>query len=211
MDMLNRWNRNFYASTRGRIVGLLRRAALTVDQLAQALGLTDNAVRSHLAALERDGLVEQDAPKRGSVGKPAHTFRVTDEANQLLSRAYVLVFGRMLDVLAERMSRDQIEAIMRDLGRRLAADRPPPTGSERERVNHAVSLLEDLGGAAAIEERDDTLRIRGFGCPLSAAVRGHPELCGAMEVLLTEVIGTPVHQECEHGDRPQCCFAVAGH
>ena len=53
--------RRFLESTRGQVVLLLRRGARTVEELAQALGLTDNAVRSHLAALERDGLVRRMA------------------------------------------------------------------------------------------------------------------------------------------------------
>src|SRR5207249_6425780 len=60
-----RWDERFFASTRGRIVQLLRRATSTVDELAEALGLTDNAVRAHLAILERDGLVQQKGVRRG--------------------------------------------------------------------------------------------------------------------------------------------------
>ena len=57
--LLTRWSQKFYESTRGRrIVALLRRATLTVDQIAGTLGLTGNAVRAHLATLERDGVVE---------------------------------------------------------------------------------------------------------------------------------------------------------
>ena len=46
------------------MVQLLRRASRTVEELAQALGLTDNAVRAHLATLERDGLVRQGGLRR---------------------------------------------------------------------------------------------------------------------------------------------------
>lgn len=209
MNSVTRWNKKFYASTRGRVVALLRRAALTVDQIARALHLTDNAVRAHLASLERDGLVEQDAPKRGSVGKPAHTYRVTEETNQLLSRAYVVVFGRLLDVLSERMSHAELEALMQTVGKRLAEENVRTGGSRRERVDRAAALLEELGGATAVEENDGVLRIRGYGCPLGAAVRGHPEVCGSVEALLSEAVGAPVRECCEHGERPQCCFEVA--
>jgi predicted ArsR family transcriptional regulator len=57
--------RRFFETTRGQIVGLLRRGRRTVEELARALGLTDNAVRNHLATLERDGLVRQDGVRRG--------------------------------------------------------------------------------------------------------------------------------------------------
>src|SRR5690349_9974995 len=47
------WNRRLLASTRGRILSVLRRGGVTVNELADATGLTDNAVRAQLTALER--------------------------------------------------------------------------------------------------------------------------------------------------------------
>src|SRR5215813_4960387 len=73
----------FWASTRGRIVLLLRRGSRTVNELAGALGLTDNAVRTHLTALERDGLV-QTSGTRPSPRKPTLTYALTPEAEQQL-------------------------------------------------------------------------------------------------------------------------------
>ncbi len=52
-------DQKFLESTRGRIVALLRRSGRTVEELARALGLTDNGARAHLATLERDGIVRQ--------------------------------------------------------------------------------------------------------------------------------------------------------
>ena len=70
------WNQWFFASTRGQIITLLRRSSRTVDELAQALELTHTAVRAHLAALERDGLVHQRSERRGS-GKPSSVYDLT--------------------------------------------------------------------------------------------------------------------------------------
>jgi len=67
------WNRWFFASRRGQIITLLRRSSRTVDELAQVLGLTHTAVRAHLAALERDGLVQQRSERRSS-GKPSSVY-----------------------------------------------------------------------------------------------------------------------------------------
>jgi predicted ArsR family transcriptional regulator len=68
-------DRRFFSSTRGRIVALLRAATRTVDELADALGLTDNAVRAHLVTLERDGLVEPSGQPRPSSSSPRRTSR----------------------------------------------------------------------------------------------------------------------------------------
>ncbi|HET8631769.1 MAG TPA: ArsR family transcriptional regulator, partial [Thermomicrobiales bacterium] len=81
------WERRFFGSTRGRVLALLRRASRTVDELARALGLTDNAVRAHLATLERDGLVRQEGLRRGA-GKPAYAYDLTPAAERLFPSAY---------------------------------------------------------------------------------------------------------------------------
>lgn len=88
--MATRWDQRFFASTRGQVVALLRRSSRTVEELAQALGLTDNAVRAHLAALERDGLARQHGVRRGG-GKPAYAYELTTEAERLFPKAYVPV------------------------------------------------------------------------------------------------------------------------
>ena len=61
-------------ATRGRLLALLREGAWTVDDLAARLELTDNAVRFHLAALEREGGVAKvGVQRRPGAGKPAVT------------------------------------------------------------------------------------------------------------------------------------------
>src|SRR3712207_8581849 len=67
------FNKRFLETTRGQIVALLRRGTRTVEELAAALGLTDNAVRAHLAALERDGLVRQAGPPGPGARPPSPT------------------------------------------------------------------------------------------------------------------------------------------
>src|SRR5574341_1702227 len=69
-------DKRFFASTRGRIVALLRGTTRTVDELAEELELTDNAVRAHLLSLERDGLLRQSGLQRGT-RKPHFAYELT--------------------------------------------------------------------------------------------------------------------------------------
>ncbi len=203
-----RWDQRFFASTRGQIVTLLRRASRTVEELAQALGLTDNAVRAHLAALERDGLVHQHGVRRGA-GKPAYAYELTPEAERLFPKAYAAVLRQLLDVLAERLAPAELESALRTAGRRIAAGQGAPPGGLRTRLAAAVAVLNELGGLAEVEECDGAFVIRGYSCPLAAAVPGHPEVCRLAETLLSEVVGLPVQERCDRGARPRCQFAVA--
>src|SRR5918998_6021334 len=115
-----RWDRRFFDGTRGRIVALLRRASRTVNELAEALELTDNAVRAHLSTLERDGIVTQVGVRRGT-RKPNNAYDLTREAEGLFPKAYAPVLEQLLDVLGERLSGEQQESVLREVGHRLAA------------------------------------------------------------------------------------------
>jgi predicted ArsR family transcriptional regulator len=197
----------FFASTRGQVAMLLRHGDRTVEELAQALGLTDNAVRAHLATLERDGLVRQSGLRRGT-SKPAYAYALTPAAERLFPKAYGTLLRLLLDVLAERLPPSAIDDALRDVGHRVAAAQTVPIGELRDRVDQAVAVLADLGGLAEVEERGDGFIIRGASCPLAAALPGHPEVCLLAETLLSDVIGVPVAECCERGDQPRCCFAV---
>jgi predicted ArsR family transcriptional regulator len=198
----------FFASTRGRIVTLLRREGRTVDELAQALDLTDNAIRAHLATLERDGVVRQRGARRSS-GKPAYVYDLAPEAEQLFPKAYGPLLERLLEVLSEHMSTDTVEALLREVGRRIAGRWNVPPGDLPMRLEAAVEILNELGGIAALEECDGHYCIRGYSCPLAAVVAGHPEACHLSEALLTQLVGVSVQEQCDCSGKLQCCFTVA--
>ena len=199
----------FFASTRGQVVTLLRRSGRTVEDLARALGLTHNGVRAHLVALERDGIARQRGVVRRGSGKPAYVYGLTPQAEELFPKAYGPVLGGLLDVLAERVGSGETEVLLRAVGSRMADGRDVPAGDDlRARVEAGVALLNELGGLAELEEHGDTVLIRGYSCPLSAVVPGHPGLCRMTESLLNELTGAPIHECCDRGDKPRCCFEV---
>ena len=205
------WDRRFFESTRGQIVTLLRRSKSTVEDLARALDLTDNGVRAHLAVLERDGIVRQRGSVRRSSGggKPAYVYELTQEGEELFPKAYEPTLGRLLDVLSERLGPEESEALLRSVGRRLAEEHSTQADGAHARLETAVEVLNELGGLAELEERDGALVIRGYSCPLAAVTPNHPEVCRMAEALVAEVAGVPVHERCDRGERPRCCFEVA--
>lgn len=197
-------------TTRGRILALLRRGPRTVDELAQIVGTTDNAVRSHLVALERDGLVRRSGVRRGpGAGKPALVYELPPEAEPQFSKAYPPVLAAVLEVLLEELPEERSRELLRQAGRKLASQAGGKAkGPLRERVRAAAALLTTLGGEVEVAEEGAGLTIRGYGCPLSAAVSKRPEVCGAVGAMVSEVTGARVRECCEHGERPRCGFRV---
>lgn len=201
------WNRRFFASTRGRIITLLRRSSRTVDELAQALDLTHTAVRAHLAALERDGLVQQRSERRGS-RKPSSVYDLAPAAEYLFPKSYSQLLDQLLEGLHERMTPEEVEALMREVGRRMAAQWKIPPGELRVRLEAAVQVLNELGGLMEREIGGETVCIRGYRCPFAAVVPGHPEVCRLAEALLSELVGMPVQEHCARTGPVPCRFVV---
>jgi predicted ArsR family transcriptional regulator len=202
------WDERFFAATRGQIVLLLRRGPLSVDQIAQAVGLTPNGVRAHLATLERDRLVEQRGVRRGR-RKPTYLYALTPTAEELFPKAYAPVLRHLLSVLHERLPGEQLHALLQAVGRQMAVEHSM-LGEELDgRARRALALWEELGGSADLDASDGTLLIRGYSCPLAAVVPAHPQLCEMAETLLSELIGVPVRERCDRSAPPRCSFEVA--
>jgi predicted ArsR family transcriptional regulator len=201
-------------TSRGRIVTLLQRGGLTVDDIAAELGLTANAVRPQITAMERDGVVRRVGRRPGTT-RPFQVFELTPEVEQLLSQAYLPLLSQLVQVFANALPPKQVETLMRTAGKGLANDLAlgmgPAGGSLQSRVSGASELLNTRLGAVTHVEANGGYVIRGISCPLAALTGKHPAVCLAMESLLTEVIGVEVRECCDRTERPKCCFEIAAH
>ena len=197
-------------TSRGRIVTLLQQGELTVEEIAVKLGLTANAIRAQLTGMERDGVIRRVGRRPGAT-RPSRIFQLTPEVEQLLSKAYVPLLTQLVDVFAAALPAEQLNRLLRDAGKGLAEGLPSvkrSTGSLSDRVNAASNILNEHLGASTAVERNGGYVIRGTGCPLSALTGKHPAVCLALESLVTEIVGAPVHECCDRAERPRCCFEI---
>ena len=206
----------FLRGTRGHILRLLRAGGeRTADELAQPLELTPNAVRFHLAELEKDGLVEQRRVRRGP-RKPSHGYSLSVSAQALFPKHYDAVLNAVLQDVREGSGTREVAALFGRLGRRMATEQAQRfTGlGPHERVAEALKLLGELGGAASVstDESSGQLTILGTSCPLGAVVGRHPECCGLLEAFLSEVLpNTEVRETCQKDPTqggPRCRFEL---
>ena len=201
-----RLDKRFFDSTRGRIVNLMRGTTKTVNELAEALQLTDNAVRAHLLSLERDALVRQSGIQQGT-RKPHFAYELTDEAEQLFPKAYDALLIQLISVLKTKLTTKALKEVLREAGRSLAG-RQTSSGDLETRAGKGLIALEAIGGSARVEKEKGQLFIRGGNCPLSAAVAEHPEVCQLAESLLSEIIGVEVQEQCDREGSPRCSFKL---
>ena len=197
-------------ATRGRLLALLREGTWTVDDLAERLDLTDNAVRFHLAALEREGGVAKAGVQRSpGAGKPAVLYSLTRAADEAFSRAYAPVLAACVEELRALMSGSQLAAFLERVGKRLAGGKTKTSDSLRKRVDGASELLNSLGGITTVEKSGDDYRIVGRACPLASAVESDPCVCSVVTSLVSSVVDAEVKENCDRSGRPKCCFEIS--
>ena len=201
----------FFQSSRGRIVNELRQGRATADELASRIGQTKHAVRAQLRGMESDGLVETAGVRAGTT-RPFAVYRLTAEVEQLLSRAYIPLLSRLVQVFASRQSAEEFETVMRETGRALAHDLGLAARRARSvgaRLAVAANVLnEQLGAVTQVTAEPGGFTLKGAGCPLAALTDKNPGACLVIESLLAEGLGLPVQECCERDERPRCCFRV---
>jgi predicted ArsR family transcriptional regulator len=201
---------HFFDTSRGRIVSLLRESRRTTDDIARDLGLTRSAVRMQMAAMEREGVVRK-VGKRPGLTRPSYVFELTPEIEQLLSSAYIPLLTHLVDVFADALPPDQLEALLRRTGNALAQELSQGkriAGSVKSRAKAVSEMLNVHLGALTRVESNGRIVIRGAGCPLAALTGKHRGVCLALESLVTAIVGVPVHECCDRHERPQCCFEM---
>ena len=194
--------------TRERIIQLLMRSGQTIEHLSKELMITKNAVRSQIALLQREGLVDIQGEVRGS-RRPAALYRVRPGADVLFSKAYPVFLSHLVNVLARKVPSGKLRGIMKAAGRDIADSVPRLDGSPRERMVGAARFLQSLGSLAEVREEDGTLVIQGYGCLISKAVRADERSCAAMEALLGRITGLQITERCSHGECPSCRFETS--
>ncbi len=152
--------------TRLQILDLLRHGPRTVHDLAVAIGVTDNAIRAHVTALERDRLIEQQG-RRPGVRKPSVVYDLAPAADQLFPKPYARVLGLVLDEVEWRQGSDELTSIAERVGQELARPHAGGLGSlrGRARVEAIAGLLGELGGLIDVETQENGFRLVGYSCP----------------------------------------------
>jgi predicted ArsR family transcriptional regulator len=202
--------RHFWSGRRARIFYHLQNGAVTVNDLAGKLGLTDNAVRAHLRSLEDERLIRRCGVRKGS-RRPHVAYELTSKAEQLFSTPYDRAFTQLIGVLKSRMTPRAVREVFRVTGKSLASANSGVNKRRNkvaDRVRAAVKVLRACGGNVRTERANGSLLLRSAACPLAAVVAQHPETCQILESLLAQIIGRPIRQCCVHGMKPRCGFEI---
>jgi DeoR family transcriptional regulator, suf operon transcriptional repressor len=205
------------------LVALKKAQSLTAQELGARFGLTANAFRRHLKALEEDGLVQYRREVRG-VGGPVFAYSLTAAGEALFPRSYAAVLTAALEAL--RTTEHGSEAVTRVLEAEWTemVDEAGPLLDSlplEERLSLVAELLTSKGYMAEVQVAAPGAAGTGTLCIHNCAVREIaeriPEACAVEARMMERMIGAPLvrgaHRldgcvRCEYGVRGDHPFAV---
>lgn len=212
------------------LVALKKAQPLSAHELGEQFGLTANALRRHLKALEDDGLVRYQREVRG-VGAPVFTYSLTAAGEALFPRSYVQVLATALEAIRAQTGDAAVEAVLEAEWKRLADEAVPVLEALplEERVPLVAELLtargymgvalratEDAEGAEGAEfaRRSElpqfTLRIHN--CAVREIVDRFPEACAVEAKYVDKLLGAPLVRGAHRRDGcSHCDYGVSGH
>jgi predicted ArsR family transcriptional regulator len=193
---------DFFGERRKQLLRHLLRhkTGAAVDELAAALGVTRTAVRQHLAALMRDGLVAAGA-SRASGGRPQQLFVLTEEGKEGFPRHY----SWFAQLLVEEITKEHGAAGLRARLGRIAAgvvaqlqqQHPTRSMSNREKIETLSGVMDELGYDARMGRPGDGRTIEADNCVFHELAMKHPEICQFDLALLSGYTGSKVElHEC---------------
>jgi predicted ArsR family transcriptional regulator len=187
------------------------KAGLTVDDLSAWLQISRNAVRQHLAALERDDLVRRGNTKP-SGGRPEQLYLLSDRGAELFPRRYSWFSELLIEMIEADIGRDAVGAKLdrmgRDVGVKLRAA-SPGADDATSRVAAMARIMQELGYAArvAAPATDDT--IEASNCVFHHLAARFPEVCRFDLGLIGAFADAKVdHQECMVRGGHMCRFKL---
>src|SRR5215211_603919 len=201
--------------TRRAIAKLLKtEGPIDSAQLGERLGLTAMAVRQHLYALQREGLVTAEQ-RPVPIGRPAKFWRLTRDADRLFPEAYAELSVALIDSVKDAFGEEGLERVLTSRCARQRTDyaKQIKPGAPLEKKLEALAQVRTEEGymAEIRKEGEGSYLLVENHCPICAAANACQGFCSTELDLFRSVLGPGVSVErAEHivkGDQ-RCVYRV---
>jgi predicted ArsR family transcriptional regulator len=190
---------------------LSNKAGLTVDELSGELEITRNAVRQHLAALERDNLVRRGETKP-SGGRPEQLYLLSSRGAEMFPRRYSWFSELLIEAMAADVGHDAVGDKLDQMGRAVALQLLKSKASPDDRASRVAAMAEimkELGYEAAVPPAPAEDTIAAVNCVFHHLAEKFPDVCRFDLGLIGAFTDSTVeHQECMVRGGRMCRFKL---
>lgn len=194
-----------YRGLRGDLLVALKKAQpLTASELAERFGVTPNALRRHLKALEEEGGVVQYRRQVRGVGGPVYAYSLTASGEALFPHGYAAALNMALQAIHDEHGVAGLIALFRRQWAGIVGDAKPRL-AELPLAERAQLLAELRTSQGYMAEMRETVADAGTGEPASVMIMEHhcaireaaerfPEICAAELEFFEDVLGADVER-----------------
>jgi len=179
-------------STKDKIVQvILKRQKVTINELADVVGINPISVRHHILKLEGEGVVDS-AEERHGVGRPRRVYFLTEIGQEQFPTRYLRLTNRLLDRVKETFPAQIVGELFSQMGADLADDIVSSQDLENLSIEDRLDLLKDVlkdeGFNVEWEKTQDAYHIRELNCPYYHIGQHHPEICAVDQTLISKML-----------------------
>lgn len=193
-------------ATQRRLMEALLQApeGVSVDGLTKILSITANAVRQHLASLEKERFVARTGEVRAT-GRPQHLFSLTERGREAFPRQYRQLAEGLIQEVGSSIGEEALRTVMQRMGK--------ATGAQLQKGGKAATIAQTaaamkLQGYEAAVDPGNANQIVAHNCVFHRLAEKFPSVCDYDLALMSSATGKKVeHLECMVRGGHTCRFA----
>lgn len=198
-------------STKDKILHtLLRKPKITINEIAEAVGINAISVRHHLSNLEKEGLISAEEERHG-VGRPRLMYSLTEDGMERFPTKYFRLTTRLLAQMKESMPAPAVAKLFSQVAEEMANDYSEQMKglSMEERLDFVKAMLAQEGFTVEWEKKGTEYQIHEISCPYYQIGIAHPEVCTVDQTLISKMLALPVNKvQCILNGNTHCTYVV---
>jgi len=198
-------------STKDKILQtLLRHPKITINEIAEAVGINAISVRHHLSNLEKEGLIAADEERHG-VGRPRLMYSLTEDGMERFPTKYLRLTTRLLAQMKETLPGPAVAKLFSQVAEDMAKDYTEQMKdlSMEERLDFVKDMLAQEGFTVEWEKKGKEYQIHEITCPYYQIGIAHPEVCTVDQTLISKMLALPANKvQCVLNGAAHCTYVV---
>jgi len=198
-------------STKDRILDTLhRKPRITINELAETVGINAISVRHHLTNLTAEGLIAAEEERHG-VGRPRLMYSLTQDGMERFPTKYLRLTTRLLAQMKESMPAPAVAKLFSQVAEEMAKEYSEQIKdmSMEERLNFVKEMLAQEGFTVEWEKKGKEYQIHEITCPYYQIGVAHPEVCTVDQTLISRMLALPAQKvQCILDGSAHCTYVV---
>jgi len=182
---------------------------LTLDQLANLLGISRNAVTQHIAALEKlDCITSRILPSAG--GRPSRAYMLTDIGMAMFPKQYALFSTALLSTISEKFKGAELDNLLSTIGQNLALPFKDRVNSSDNKIEEVRIIMEELGYETRPSSVNVSTEIIAKNCVFHDLAVENAAVCELDRSLISTLLESKIEQqECMVKGGDSCRFCIS--